>query len=33
MILPGDQGSYAVGEMYGHSFDKPLVALATPRRF
>lgn len=33
VILPGDQGTYATGEAFGHSFDKPLVTLATLRRF
>jgi hypothetical protein len=33
VILPGDQGSYQTGEMFGHSFDKPLLAAATLRRF
>ncbi|HEX6488650.1 MAG TPA: hypothetical protein VF137_07240 [Candidatus Dormibacteraeota bacterium] len=33
VILPGDQGNYATGELYGHSFDKPLVALETLSRF
>jgi hypothetical protein len=33
VILPGDQGSYQTGELYGHSFDKPLVAEPTLRLF